>query len=127
MRVEVSNGELVDKVAVLEVKLRHILNPEKRKNLDFEYRNLRSAMEELGSEVDGDIFQRLIDVHEKNWHLMERWNELDQEGRFDDEYVEVTRASNECNRERFRLKVVLNKLSGIVEEKSEIYGDYTPR
>lgn len=119
--VEVSHGELVDKAAILAVKLERLVSRAKRVSVKRELAGLQRAMAELGLGVDSEIFRQLLALHRRNWDLIERWNELDREGRYDDEYIAVTRASNQCNRERFLLKRKLNERSVIVEEKSAIY------
>ena len=124
--IEVSHGELVDKAAILEVKLEHLSSRAKRVNVKRELGVLRPAMEELGLSVDSEIFRQLLALHRRNWDLVERWNQLDREGRYDDEYIAVTRASNQCNRERFLLKSKLNERSIIVEEKSALYDEPLP-
>ncbi len=124
--VEVSHGELVDKAAVLEVKLERISSRAKRVNIRRELGGLRQAMAALGIATDSEIFRELLALHRRNWDLVERWNMLDREGRYDEEYIAVTRASNQCNRERFRLKSKLNERSLLVEEKSAIYDGPPP-
>ncbi len=107
--------------AVVEVKLERLVSRSKRASVERELSGLQRAMAELGLGVDSEIFRQLLALHRRNWDLIERWNELDREGRYDDEYIAVTRASNQCNRERFLLKRKLNERSVIVEEKSAIY------
>jgi len=124
MKVEVSKGELVDKVAILKVKLGRIEDGAKVLNIEKEYRILRAAMQELGLGEDSHVFRQLFDLHQRSWDLIETWNQLIHENRFDKEYIEVTRAANECNRQRFLLKNELNEKSEFVEEKSNIYGQY---
>ena len=123
MKIEVSTGELVDKVAILKVQLERLSGEAKIKNVDREFHLLRAAMQSVGLSEYCESFQQLLELHLRNWDLVERWNELEKNACFDDEYIKVTRASNECNRERFRLKSQLNEGSRIVEEKSGIYDE----
>ncbi len=113
----------MDKAVVLKVKLERLSDKSRIENVDREYRQISAAMLRIGVDQQSESFQQLLELHRKNWDLVERWNELEREDCFDAEYIMVTRASNACNRERFRLKSQLNENSRIVEEKSGIYDD----
>ena len=121
MKVKVSNGELVDKAAILKVKLEKIKDQKKLNNINTEYQYLLECMSQIGVTEDSSHFKDLFAIHLINWDLIETWNSKEKSNEFDEEYIEVTKKSNQCNRERFKIKSDLNQHSEIVEEKSEIY------
>lgn len=125
--IEVSNGELVDKAAILKVKLDSIQDLEKLENIQKEFDHLVEKMTEIGMTLSSEIFIKLYQLHRQNWELIEIWNRKDKAQNYDTEYIEVTKKSNQLNKERFLLKSELNKGSYFKEEKSQIYDGFSPQ
>ncbi len=67
MKIEVSVGELVDKVSILEIKLEKILNPEKLTNVKIEYNLLLESMKLLDLSNHSDIFLELKKINLCIW------------------------------------------------------------
>ncbi len=122
MKVEVSYGEVVDKVAILLLKQQHISDPEKLANVERELAALRGAwtaegltpMEELAAWSD------LCAVNAQLWAVEDDLRDLERQGSFGDEFVRLARAVYFTNDRRAALKRDVNLALGsrLVEEKS---------
>ena len=124
MKVEVSNGELVDKVSILRIKLNKIKSEDKLKNVRAEFDILFEEMKKLGINENTEEYKELIKVNTDLWEIEDkiRVKELDQE--FDEEFIELARSVYIQNDKRFELKKKINAAtnSSLFEEKE--YVDY---
>jgi hypothetical protein len=114
MFVEVSKGELIDKITILEIKSDMITDPEKLKNVCYELETLRK------SEFPTLIKKDLVDVNRRLWEVEDDLRALEKVGKFDDEFVQKARSVYKLNDERSRLKKNINIEEGsrVIEEKS---------
>jgi len=124
MKIEVSTGELVDKVTICEIKLDRITDPEKRKNIQKEFDALAESMKSAGIGFDSDEYVRLKNVNETLWDIENsiRLKEARQE--FDDAFIQLARQVYLNNDLRSRLKRAVNLRTGseLIEEKE--YAEY---
>ncbi len=124
MKIDISIGELVDKVTILEIKLERIKAEEKLINIRNEYNTLKKSMEEIGITSDSEIFMRLKKINIKLWEIEDniRIKEFKQE--FDDEFIKLARSVYFENDERAAIKRDINTKfnSNFFEEKE--YVDY---
>jgi hypothetical protein len=119
MKIEVSVGELVDKVSILEIKLQKITDPEKLANVNREYRLLLKCMEELEISVDSGVFLELREINLSIWNTEDSIRKMEAEKRFDSEFVQLARSVYFDNDRRAVVKKTINTRynSLIVEEK----------
>jgi hypothetical protein len=123
MKIEVSNGEIVDKLTIIQIKLERIKEKGKLLNLQKEYNVLDAAVQEIIAK-DNELYKRLYEVNCKLWDIEDRIRELEKAGQFDKEFIETARAVYFTNDERSVIKKEINNLTGsnLIEEKS--YEDY---
>jgi len=124
MKIEVSNGEIVDKLTIIEIKLDNILNEQKLANLRQEYGILNDAVGQI-IEKNHPFYIELLDINKKLWAIEDRIRELEKSKDFGSEFIEVARAVYFTNDKRSEVKRKINELtnSSLVEEKS--YEDYS--
>jgi len=124
MKIEVSNGEIVDKLTIIEIKLDNILNEQKLANLRQEYSILNEAVGQI-IEKNHPLYIELLDINKKLWAIEDRIRELEKSKDFGSEFIEVARAVYFTNDKRSEVKRKINELtnSSLVEEKS--YEDYS--
>lgn len=121
MKVEVSNGELIDKLSILNIKLRNIKDAEKLLNINKEFSELNEIASEL-LKIDGvlELYDELTEINSRLWDIEDsiRWKEKEKE--FDEEFVYYARNVYITNDLRFKIKSKINTLtdSYFVEEKS---------
>ncbi len=122
--VEVSWGELVDKLTILEIKERRLNSPAAVANVKRERAALNEALQTLQPPAGlMPLKQDLVKINESLWEIEDRIRAKEAAGAFDDEFVELARAVYLNNDKRATLKREINLLlnSELVEEKQ-----YTP-
>jgi bisphosphoglycerate-dependent phosphoglycerate mutase len=118
IEIPVSVGELLDKIAILKIKIREFADPVKKENCLREYRLLLKIAEE------NEVFfpeesEELVKINERLWAIENGIRRRALEKRFDEEFVELARRSFQTNEERAKLKKRINRKanSAIMEEK----------
>ena len=112
MKIEVSNGELLDKVSILRLKLQHITDDEKRthalkehQELVVEMMNLTDSLPDKDTEQDYlQLFDKLMEVNSVLWSLEDRIREKEKRNNFDQDFIEIARAIYFKNDERADIK-----------------------
>lgn len=128
LKIEVSVGELLDKITILEIKSERIEDAGKLKNVNKELELLR-AIWETSPLSRTDVLEQvrsLKRVNEALWDIEDRIRRKEASRQFDDEFIRLARSVYRSNDERSAIKRELNRLLGsdLVEEKS--YPGYTP-
>jgi septal ring factor EnvC (AmiA/AmiB activator) len=123
MKIEVSNGELVDKLSILEIKLKKVQDSEKLKNIRKEYSLLEKAAG-LIIKRDDPLYRQLLDINQKLWEIEDRIRELEKNKDFGSEFIETARMVyfNNDIRAKIKQEINLKTNSDLFEEKS--YEDY---
>ena len=127
MKVEVSNGELLDKLSILELKLKNIKDNKKLINIKNEYGGLsplcNNLFDNYGNELRS-LYAKLSEINAELWKIEDDIRECERNKDFGDEFVRLARAVYFTNDKRSEVKKSINILteSGFVEEKS--YEDY---
>jgi hypothetical protein len=127
MKVEVSTGELVDKLSILEIKLLNITDKEKIKNVYKELETLNPYFQDL-LDVYGikmkNLYTRISNVNKTLWDIEDSIRDKEKAEEFDEEFVELARSVYIVNDQRAAVKKEINLLtkSELIEEKS--YSDY---
>jgi hypothetical protein len=122
--IEVSWGELVDKLTILEIKERRLTSPAAVANVRRELAGLNEALYALRlPDSFAALKQRLTAINESLWEIEDSIRAREAAGAFDAKFVELARAVYVNNDKRSALKRELNLLlkSDLVEEKQ-----YTP-
>jgi hypothetical protein len=124
MQIEVSIGEIVDKLSILQIKLENITDEGKLVNIKKEFNYLYNIVfKDLKMQLDD--YQRLLDINKQLWDIEDDIRDEERAKRFEDKFIELARAVYVTNDERSRIKKDINIKYGsdFVEEKS--YQDYT--
>jgi len=127
MKVDVSNGELLDKLSILELKLNNIKDNNKLINIKNEHSGLSPLCDNLfdnyGNELR-NLYVRLSEINAELWKIEDDIRECERNNDFGDEFISLARAVYFTNDKRSDVKKSINILtqSGFVEEKS--YEDY---
>ena len=123
MKIEVSNGELFDKLTILEIKLNKISDKIKLSNLmkEWEYINSKAVIfyQTFGSELSS-LVDKLDSVNNELWWVEDQIRLCEKQSIFDIEFVELARSVYKLNDERHDLKKEIDKItnSKFSEEKS---------
>ena len=117
MKIEVSNGEIVDKLTILEIKLRNSDCDQKSKQIVKEMTYLSPIVEELNIPIE--LIDNLRVINQKLWDVEDALRVHEYNKDFGDEFVKLARSVYHTNDSRFHYKSVINDLtnSDLTEEK----------
>ena len=119
MKIDVSHGEHLDKLSILELKLVRISDEEKLLNIRKEHSLLKPLAAEI-IKTAGDLYDRLAEVNSELWEIEDRIRELEARQDFSDAFTTVARSVYRLNDERSQVKREINRQTGsnLIEEKS---------
>ena len=119
MKIEVSNGEIIDKLTILHIKLERIKDKAKLVNLQKEYNELIKYSSSVISTSD-PLYKALYEVNCELWDIEDRIRDLERKKDFGDDFISVARSVYIKNDRRSELKREINisTSSGLIEEKS---------
>ena len=124
--IPASAGELIDKITILEIKLKNIVDPVKNRNVSIELEALSKCFEEniIQSNEIKELKTNLKQVNSALWNIEDDIRQCEQAGEFGEKFVELARSVYRQNDKRAALKKEINIMLGssIIEEKS--YADY---
>ena len=119
MKIEVSNGEIIDKLTIIQIKLERIKDESKLVNLRREYEVLKKASESVIT-VNDPLYKALYDVNCELWDIEDRIRDLERKKDFGNDFIQTARAVYFKNDRRSEIKREINikTSSGLIEEKS---------
>ena len=120
--VEISPGEIIDKITILSIKLDMISDENKLKNINYEYSILLKTRDKFlpqSPELEKFSFN-LREVNEKLWQIEDEIRDCESRKDFSKNFVDLARAVYITNDERSDIKREINLLldSKLIEEKS---------
>lgn len=129
MKIEVSNGEIVDKLTILQIKEKKcydsefkIVEHEKLKNIQNELRYLEKIVEELF--VDSEVINCLAKVNQELWDIEDQLRIYENKHIFDDEFIRLSRLVYLINDKRFEIKNQINDLTMSMFKEEKILPKY---
>ena len=121
MNIEVSHGEIVDKLTILQIKKENITDPIKLDNVINEYDYLLSIVENnLGISTESPEYLELLSINNELWVIEDDIRNKERIKEFDDDFIKLARSVYYTNDVRAKIKKEINLKysSGFVEEKS---------
>ena len=119
---EISAGELLDKITILEIKKEKIKDIEKLKSIDKELSSLTKTSDEKIPDKSkvSNLIEDLKKINFKLWDIEENKRKAEKDKKFDDDFIELSRDVYKSNDERAKIKLKINELLGsnIKEVKS---------
>ena len=124
--VEVSVGELLDKISILEIKQEKIKDPEKLKFINDEHSILK---DQLDNNVKSDeklntLFQSLKDINAKLWVIEDDKRQCEKEKDFTKKFIKLSRDVHFLNDDRAKIKLEINNLTGSKIKEIKEYTSY---
>ena len=122
LSVEISPGELIDKITILEIKRERMTDAAKLKNVEREWTALTAARDgaiKPSAELDR-LALELKRVNERLWEIEDDIRDCERRNDFGNKFVELARGVYKNNDRRSELKRAINELLGsrLTEEKS---------
>ena len=121
-KIEVSSGEILDKVSILEIKRKHATSKDVYENVSNEFFSLwdvyYNLMLDNGNEIQ-ILYDQLSKVNHTLWDVENDLRKKESQLSFDYEFIQLARKVYEENDKRAKIKREINLLtkSGIIEEK----------
>ena len=122
MKVEVSIGEVLDKISILAIKLNKIEDKDKLRNIQKEFEKLTSQVTS-GMYMD-KIYLELCKVNQKLWNVEDKLRDHERLNNFNEDFINFARSVYKLNDKRSEIKKEINIKYGseLIEEKS--YQEY---
>ena len=124
--VEVSVGELLDKISILEIKQEKIKDPEKLKFINEEHLILK---DQLNNNVKSDqklneLFDSLKEINAKLWVIEDDKRQCEKEKDFTDTFIKLSRDVHFLNDDRAKIKLEINNHTGSKIKEIKEYTSY---
>ena len=125
IKIDVSAGELLDKISILQIKKVKIKDPKKLLNVSKELGLLSKRAEKYRS-IDSNKYDNfmnaLLETNKKLWEIEDQIRIHEKDKQFNDDFIDLARKVYINNDERFEIKSSINKFydSGIKEEKEYV-------
>mgnify|MGYP001416118133 CR=1 FL=1 len=124
--VEVSIGELFDKISILEIKKEKIKDSEKLKYITDEYSILKSQLDKniKNNEKLEKLFQSLKEINSKLWIIEDDKRQCEKEKDFGEKFIKISRDVHFLNDDRAKIKLKINELTGSKIKEIKEYTSY---
>ena len=124
--IEVSVGELLDKISILEIKKDKIKDPEKLKYIEEEHEILKN---EYNNNIKFDpkldqLFQSLKIINSRLWTIEDDKRKCEKEKNFGENFIKLSRDVHILNDDRGRIKLEINNLTGSKIKEIKEYFNY---
>ena len=124
--VEVSVGELLDKISILEIKKEKIKDSEKLKFINEEHSILKSQLDQNVKSDDklNKLFQSLKEINAKLWIIEDEKRLCEKDKDFTEEFIKLSRDVHFLNDNRAKIKLEINNYTGSKIKEIKQYTDY---
>ena len=124
--VEVSIGELLDKISILEIKQEKIKDPEKLKFISNEHSILKNQLENNIKSDDklNKLFQSLKEINAKLWIIEDDKRQCERDKDFGEKFIKLSRDVHFLNDDRAKIKLEINNHTGSVIKEIKEYTSY---
>ena len=124
--VEVSIGELLDKISILEIKKEKIKDLEKLKFINDEYSVLKDQLNKnvKSDEKLSELFNSLKEINSKLWVIEDNKRLCEKNFDFGEKFIKLSRDVHFLNDDRAKLKLEVNNHSGSKIKEIKEYTSY---
>ena len=124
--VEVSVGELLDKLSILEIKKEKIKDPEKLKYINDEYKILKSEFDKnvKSGEQLTKLFEVLKEINSRLWVVEDDKRLCEKNSDFGEKFIKLSRDVHLLNDNRAKLKLEINNYTGSKIKEIKEYTKY---
>ena len=124
--IEVSIGELLDKISILEIKQEKIKDPEKLKFINNEHSILRDQLKKNVKSDDklNNLYQSLKEINAKLWVIEDDKRQCEKDKDFGEKFIKLSRDVHFLNDDRAKIKLEINNHTGSVIKEIKEYTSY---
>jgi len=124
--VEVSVGELLDKISILEIKQDKIKDPNKLAFINIEHSILKDQLEknvQSSSQLE-QLFNSLKEINAKLWMIEDDKRQCEKDKDFGEKFIKLSRDVHFLNDDRAKIKLEINNLTGSKIKEIKEYTSY---
>ena len=124
--VEVSVGELLDKISILEIKQDKIKDPDKLEFINTEHSILKNQLEknvQSNSKLQ-ELFSSLKEINAKLWVIEDDKRQCEKDKDFREKFIKLSREVHFLNDDRANIKLEINNLTGSKIKEIKEYTNY---
>ncbi len=124
--VEVSIGELLDKISILEIKREKIKDPEKLRFISNEHSILKKQLDDnvKSDNKINDLFQSLKDINARLWVIEDDKRQCEKVKDFGEKFIKLSRDVHFLNDDRAKIKLEINNYTGSTIKEIKEYTSY---
>ena len=124
--VEVSVGELLDKISILEIKKEKISNPESLEFIEKEYLILKDQLDKniKSDEKLNKLFKSLKEINSKLWVIEDEKRMCEKKSNFGENFIKFSRDIHFLNDDRAKIKLEINNHTGSTIKEIKEYTSY---
>ena len=124
--VEISIGELLDKISILEIKQEKIKDTEKLKFINNEHSILRNQLDKNVKSDDrlNDLYRSLKEINSKLWVIEDDKRQCEKDKNFGEKFVKLSRDVHFLNDNRAKIKLEINNHTGSIIKEIKEYTSY---
>ena len=124
--VEVSIGELLDKISILEIKQEKIKDPEKLKFINNEHSILDDQLKKNVKYDDKlkKLYQSLKEINAKLWVIEDDKRQCEKDKNFGEKFIKLSRDVHFLNDDRAKIKLEINNHTGSTIKEIKEYTNY---
>ena len=123
MEIEVSIGEIVDKLSILHIKKTNIKDESKLSNIEKEYQYLNDIVFNKLN-IENDDFTKLVEINTELWEIEDDIRDKERSKEFDEIFIELARNVYFTNDKRADIKKEVNIKYGSLFIEVKSYSDY---
>ena len=124
--VEVSVGELLDKISILEIKKEKIKDPNKLEFINKEHLILKNQLDKSVKKDEKleKLFQSLKEINAKLWVIEDEKRQCEKDKKFDEKFIKLSRNVHFFNDDRAKIKLEINSHTGSSIREIKEYTNY---
>ena len=124
--VEVSVGELLDKISILEIKKEKIKNPDKLEFINKEHLILKNQLDKSVKKDEKleKLFQSLKEINAKLWVIEDEKRQCEKDKDFGEKFIKLSRDVHFLNDDRAKIKLEINNHTGSTIKEIKEYTSY---
>ena len=124
--IEISVGELLDKISILEIKKEKIKSEEKLKFINEEYNALKVNFDKNinSNESLNNLYKKLKDINSKLWVIEDEKRKCEKNSDFGDNFIKLSRDVHFLNDDRAKIKLEINNYTGSKIKEIKEYTSY---
>jgi len=127
IQINISVGELIDKITILQIKKEKITNLEKVKKVSYELQLLENILNSFEKSKINELENLMIElkkINQKLWVIEDDIRLHEKNKKFDNNFIELARSVYITNDERFEIKNKINRLFSSDIEEVKSYEEY---